>query len=72
MAIIGRLKPGATIEGAQAEFTVLAKRLVSQHPERNPIHPTLVPLEQHVSGASSSSFVVLNVRGWCGDVDCLR
>ena len=59
MAIVGRLKPGATVDGAQAEFTVLAKQLDSQHPERNPIHPRLVPLEQHVSGPVSPALFVL-------------
>jgi putative ABC transport system permease protein len=59
MAIVGRLKPGATVEGAQAEFTVLAKQLDSQHPERNPINPRLVQLEQHVSGQARAALVVL-------------
>lgn len=59
MAVVGRLKPRATVEGAQAEFTVLAKQLESQHPERNPIHPRLVPLEQHVSGQVRPALLVL-------------
>jgi predicted permease len=59
MSIVGRLKPGATIAGAQAEFNVLAKQLDSQHPERNPIHPSLVPLEEHVSGQVRPALVVL-------------
>ncbi len=59
MAIVGRLKPGATFGAAQAEFTVLAKRLESHHPERNPIHPTLVPLKQHVSEQVRPALVVL-------------
>jgi predicted permease len=59
MNIIGRLKPGATVDSAQAEFTVLAKRLVDQYPERNPIFPRLVPLEQHVSGQVRPALVVL-------------
>ena len=59
MAVVGRLKPGATVAGAQAEFTVLAKQLVSQHPERNPIRPRLVPLEQHVSGQVRPALLVL-------------
>src|SRR5580698_6712080 len=50
MSIVGRLRPGATVQGAQAEFTVLAKQLESQHPERNGIKPRLSPLDQHVSG----------------------
>ncbi len=59
MAIVGRLKPGVTVQSAQAEFTVLAKQLVSQHPERNPIFPKLNPLEQHVSGEVRPALVVL-------------
>jgi predicted permease len=59
MQIVGRLKPGVTVESAQAEFTVLAKQLVSQHPERNPVLPKLVPLEKHVSGEVRPALVVL-------------
>ena len=50
MWIIGRLKPGTTLAGAQAESTALGKQLESLHPERNAIDPRLVLLEQHVSG----------------------
>ena len=59
MKVIGRLKPGATVQGAQAELTMLGKQLESQHPERNPIAPKLVPLEQHVSGPVSPALFVL-------------
>ena len=56
---IGRLKPGATAESAQAEFTLLAKQLESQHPDRNGIIPRLTPIERHVSGRFSSALLVL-------------
>jgi predicted permease len=59
MTIIGRLKPGATVQGAQAEFTILGKQLVSQHPERNPIIPMLIPLAQRVSGRVRPALLVL-------------
>jgi predicted permease len=59
MKIVGRLKPAVTVESAQAEFTVLANQLDSQHPERNPIQPKLVQLEQHVSGQVRPALVVL-------------
>lgn len=59
MAIVGRLRPGVTVEGAQAELAVLAKRLMSQYPDRNPVHPTLVPLEQHVRGQLRLALMVL-------------
>ena len=38
---------------------MLAKQLESQHPERNPIAPRLVPLAQHVSGPVSPALFVL-------------
>ena len=59
MKLIGRLKPGATVQGAQAELSTLGRQLGSQHPERNPIAPKLVPLEQHVSGAVRPALFVL-------------
>jgi predicted permease len=59
MSIIGRLKPGVTQQSAQAELTVLAKRLENQHPDRNPVFPRLVALEQHVSGQVRPALLVL-------------
>jgi predicted permease len=59
MKVIGRLKPGVTVQSAQAEFTVLAKQLEAQHPERNPIRPRLMPLQQHVSAEARPALVVL-------------
>ena len=59
MAIVGRLKPGVTVQSAQAELTVLAKQLENQHPERNPIRPRLVSLERHMSGQVRPALVVL-------------
>jgi predicted permease len=59
MAVIGRLKPGVTVQNARSAFTVLAQQLTSQHPERNPIKPKLVPLEQHVSGEVRPALLVL-------------
>jgi len=59
MTMIGSLKPGATVEGARAEFTLLAKQLTSQHPERNPVLPRLVPLEQRINGRVRPALLVL-------------
>jgi predicted permease len=59
MSIIGRLKPGSTVQSAQAELTVLANQLERQHPDRNPVIPRLVPLEQHVSGQVRPALMVL-------------
>jgi predicted permease len=59
MTIIGRLKPGAGVEGARAEFTLLAKGLQTQHPERNPVLPNLVPLDQRINGRVRPALLVL-------------
>jgi predicted permease len=58
---IGRLRPGAMVQSAQAEFTPLAKQLESEHPtpERNPVKPRLTPLNRHVSGRVSPALMVL-------------
>ena len=59
MAVIGRLKPSVTVQNARSAFTVLAQQLTSQHSDRNPIKPKLVPLEQHVSGEVRPALLVL-------------
>ncbi len=72
MAIVGRLKPGVTVQSAQAEFTVLAKQLESQHPERNPIRPEAGSAGTARERASASGSGGADVRCGCGHVDCLR
>ncbi|MGA7238391.1 MAG: ABC transporter permease [Bryobacteraceae bacterium] len=59
MKIVGRLKPGATLQGAQAELAALGKQLQIEHPERNPITPLLTPLAQRVSGKVTPALFVL-------------
>src|SRR5262249_46778998 len=59
MKVIGRLKPGATMEGARAELALLGKQLESQHPERNHIQPLLMPLAKRVSGRVVPALFVL-------------
>jgi predicted permease len=59
MSVVGRLRPGTSVASAQAEFTVLAKQLENQHPDRNPVLPRLVLLQEHVSGQVRPALVVL-------------
>jgi predicted permease len=59
LTIVGRLRPGATVRGAQAELTMLGKQLESHHPERNGLAPRLVPLAQRVSGGVRPALFVL-------------
>jgi hypothetical protein len=59
MAMIGRLKPGATAANAHAEVRVLAPLMRREHPERNGFEGNVKPLSQHVSGNIRPSVLVL-------------
>ena len=59
IAIVGRLKPGATLGTAQAEATILGKQLQELHKNMNDFEPKLSMLAQHVSGRLRPALVVL-------------
>ena len=59
LALIGRLRPGATIAGAAAELAVLAPRITAAHPDRNAFTPYLSALRTHVVGQIHSALVML-------------
>jgi predicted permease len=50
MAMIGRLKPGVSVEQARAEIRTLAGRISAEHPERNRFQGNVKPLAEQVSG----------------------
>jgi predicted permease len=59
IAIIGRLKPGVSVESARAETAVLGKLLMQEHKERNDFEPKVSELAEHVSGRLRPTLVVL-------------
>lgn len=59
LALIGRLKPGATMNAAVAELAVLAPRITAAHPDRNAFTPHLSTLRTHVVGQIHSALVML-------------
>jgi predicted permease len=59
VAIIGRLKPGVTVQSAAAETAVLGKLLQEAHKDRNDFEPKVSGLVQHVSGRLRPTLVVL-------------
>lgn len=59
LALIGRLRPGATITTAAAELAVLAPRITAAHPDRNAFTPHLGTLRAHVVGQIHSALVML-------------
>jgi predicted permease len=50
MAMIGRLKPGASVAEAQAEIRTIAGQLTAERPDRNSFQGHVKPLTDHVSG----------------------
>jgi len=59
LALIGRLRPAATITGAAAELAVLAPQITAAHPDRNAFTPYLSALRTHVVGQVHSALVML-------------
>jgi predicted permease len=59
VAIIGRLKPGVSVQSARAETAVLGKLLKQEHKERNDFEPKVSGLAEHVSGRLRPTLVVL-------------
>ena len=57
---IGRLKPGITLEQAQSEMTLIAKRLEQQYPDSNHrVGASLVALQEDQVGSSRKSLVMM-------------
>ena len=59
LAVVGRLKPGVTLQGAQAEFDILGPQIRAQHPKRNDFQPLLSSLKEHVTGRLRPALFVL-------------
>ena len=64
---IARLKPGATVQTAQSEMSVIAERLAQQYPDTNKlVGAAVVPLRDHVVG--NVRFSLLLLLAACGGV----
>ncbi|MEO8450832.1 MAG: ABC transporter permease, partial [Gemmatimonadota bacterium] len=60
LAIVGRLAPGRTAEGAGAEVETIANRLALQYPATDSsVRATLVPLQEAASGEARQPLLLL-------------
>ena len=59
LTVIGRLKPGVTLDGAQAQMTTIARQLEQQYPETNTNWGIeLVPLKDQLVGAVRPALLI--------------
>ena len=59
LGVVGRLKPGVSVDAAQAELAVLGRTLTAAHPERNTLRPIVKPLSVHVTGHVRRALLLL-------------
>ncbi len=59
LAVIGRLKPGASVQQAQAEFNVMNEQILRAHPGIWPFGAKLTPLQAQLTGRFRRGLLVL-------------
>jgi predicted permease len=59
LGVIGRLRPGVTLDAARAESRAIAEQLEREHPERNTFRPRMSTLPEHVAGRFRPALIVL-------------
>jgi putative ABC transport system permease protein len=59
LEVIARMKPGVTLQQAQAEMKTIATRLQQQHPENTDLGATVTSLHEHVVGDIKPALLVL-------------
>ena len=59
LGVVGRLKPGVSIERARRELVAIGKQLTEEFPRRNTIRPQVRSLDEHVNGRVRPALIVL-------------
>jgi predicted permease len=65
LSIVGRTKPGVTIDQAQQEFNLLSQRMQDDDPDRGEIGATLSYLQDHIRGNFQKPMWVLFTAVGC-------
>ncbi|HEU0124569.1 MAG TPA: ABC transporter permease [Bryobacteraceae bacterium] len=60
LSMVGRLRPGVTVEAARAELAVHCPRVNREHPEWNAFNPYAAPLREHISGKLRPAMYLLS------------
>jgi hypothetical protein len=80
LSIIGRLRPGATVESAQADLDIIVKHLQDADPDRWGLGAVVSGLHEQIGGRFKSAMrrtvQIRNALSWCGcrrrHADCVR
>ena len=72
LALVGRLKPDATLPRAQAEADILGNQISAEHPNQNDLHPKLTFAARARERTIASRALDSRVCGRCRHVDRLR
>jgi predicted permease len=59
LAMIGRLRPGATVQSAQAELDLIVDHLQEADPDRWGLDAAVSPLQEQISGSVRSAMLLL-------------
>lgn len=59
LAVVGRLKPGVSIDRARTDLVALGKQLTAEFPRRNTLRPKVMPLDERVNGRVRPALIVL-------------
>ena len=59
LGVIGRLKPGVSVDQARTELVAIGKQLTEEFPRRNTIRPHVRSLDEHVNGRIRPALIVL-------------
>lgn len=66
LRVVGRLKPGATIEQARAEMQTVARRLEAQYPQTNAkVGSAVEPLRDDITGSTRIALIALMGAAGC-------
>jgi predicted permease len=62
LAIVGRLKPGVSVDAARSDLVAIGRRLTDEYPKtRNTLRVKILPLDERINGQVRPALIIL---GW--------